>query len=71
MWFFTYDFTKYLPYKLPQLSIVLCAVCRERADLTDSISRLDKELGTLKKDLRTAHHKSTALIALKRTAEVS
>ena len=43
---------------------------RERADLTDSIRNLDGELATLTRDLRTAHHKSTTLIALKRTAEV-
>ena len=45
--------------------------CRERADLTDSLRQLDRELVTIKKDLRTAHQKSTTLIALKRTAEVS
>ena len=44
--------------------------CRERADLTDSIGELDEEIVTLTRDLKKAHHKSTALTALKRTAEV-
>ena len=45
-------------------------LCRERADLTDSIQELDNEIETLTEDLRNAHHTSTVLVALQKTAEV-